>query len=116
VGREVKAAHLGVSKPADKPVILSTQSLSFTNERGLPVLKDISLQLKAGDILGLAGVDGNGQSELAQVLAGLRRPTGGQAWLDGQDITQAKPARRIQLGLAHIPEDRQLTGLILALS
>ena len=68
------------------------EDVSALNNRGLPALKRVRLPLACGEILGIAGVAGNGQRELAQVVAGLRLPTSGQVWLDGADVTQRRRA------------------------
>jgi simple sugar transport system ATP-binding protein len=78
----------------------------------LPALKAISLTVNAGEILGIAGVAGNGQRELAQVVTGLRLPTQGRMVLDGRDITGRTPRELTRWGVAHIPEDRLGEGLV----
>ena len=77
-------------------------------------VKDFSLTIRRGEIVGIAGVDGNGQSELVEALSGLRKVEGGQIVFKGQDITNASIQERNEMGLGHIPEDRQKRGLILA--
>jgi simple sugar transport system ATP-binding protein len=72
----------------------------------LPALKEVSLEVRAGEILGLAGVSGNGQTELAEVLAGTRPSTTGQVLVEGHDLTNAEPARLMAAGVGRIPEDR----------
>jgi general nucleoside transport system ATP-binding protein len=85
---------------------LRLSKIAAADNKGLPALKDITFDVRAGEILGLAGVSGNGQTELAEVLAGVRRCTAGQVMLDGQDLTNADPDRIMQAGLGRIPEDR----------
>jgi simple sugar transport system ATP-binding protein len=92
------------------PTSLSIQSLTS------PPLHDISLTLHPGEILGIAGVDGNGQQELAESIAGLRLVRSGHILLAGNDITRASSAERFRLGLAHIPNDRKLEGLVGSMS
>jgi len=72
--------------------------------------------VREGEVLGIAGVDGNGQDELAEIIAGLRSGEEGEILIDGVDVTRSSPSRRINMGLAYIPSDRQRVGLILGLS
>lgn len=95
-------------------VLLALQGVS-TDPPGVP-LRNISFEVRSGEILGIAGVEGNGQSELAEVLVGLRRPKYGTITFRGRDITLASPKERILLGIAHIPEDRHRLGVILDFS
>jgi simple sugar transport system ATP-binding protein len=92
--------------------------LSLTDARGVALLSDASLTLHAGQIVGIAGVAGNGQSELLDVLAGLAQPMRGVIRLEGQLLSAAErsPASLRKLGLMHIPEDRQKAGLVTAFS
>ncbi len=85
---------------------LVTRELTIRDERGRPELDGITLSVNAGEILGLAGVEGNGQQALEQVLGGLITPTTGSVVLNGAAITRASPARRRRLGLAYVPADR----------
>ena len=78
----------------------------------VPRLKGLSLSVRAGEILGVAGVEGNGQTELVEVIAGLRRPTSGRVLLGGRDVTGSSPRQMLERGVAHIPEDRLKRGLI----
>ena len=94
-------------------VRLSVRDLSADNNKGVQSLKHFSLDLRAGEIIGLAGVDGNGQNELCEVLTGLRKPTGGSVILDGMDVTGKAPAFYINNKVSYIPEDRHTTGLAL---
>jgi len=107
VGRDVL---LSVEKSPAQPqeVVLSLQKLCFDDR-----LVDISFEVRAGEIVGIAGVEGNGQTELIEILAGLERASGGQVTLVGEDITRLSTRRRIELGIAHIPEDRHRRGLLL---
>ncbi len=79
-------------------------------------LDRVSLEVRGGEILGVAGVEGNGQTELCEAITGLRRADAGIVRLDGADVTRASPARRRALGLGHVPEDRHRRGLLLDLS
>lgn len=105
VGREVlfrihkEPIHL-------EQVVLRCENLGAENDKGLPALREVSFSLKAGEILGIAGVAGNGQRELVEVLAGLRPLTEGQIYLNGRPIAQASVRERIDLGLAYIPGER----------
>jgi ABC-type uncharacterized transport system ATPase subunit len=112
VGREVV---LRVEKPPAQPgeTLLVVESVSVLDDRGLEAVRDVSFELKAGEIVGIAGVDGNGQSELIDALTGLRRPASGRIVAAGRDITHAGSRECLDLGVGHIPEDRQLRGLIL---
>ncbi len=115
VGHDLGAALERPLRPLGEPV-LEAEDLLCLNARGLPGLRGISFALRAGEVLGVAGVDGNGQSELAEVLAGLRPSTAGRVRVQGRDYTGASPARLIAAGLGHIPQDRQQRGLVLDLS
>jgi len=112
VGREVV---LRVDKkPAEpKEVVLQVEHLHAKNDRGVPAVQDVSFQVRAGEIVGIAGVDGNGQSELIACLTGLRKPTAGRVVVNGQDVTGQSPRRIREAGVGHIPEDRQKRGLVL---
>ncbi len=93
-------------------VLLKVESLFVRGDRGEDALRGISFDLHAGEILGLAGVSGNGQRELAEALAGLRPVRTGQITLVGKDVTNASPARRIEAGQSYIPEERMREGAI----
>ena len=112
VGREVLLrVDRGKSHPGD--VVLKTEGLRVKDDRGHEAVRGVDLEVRAGEILGIAGVAGNGQDELVDALVGLRRPAGGKVLLGGADITGA-PTRRIRdLGVAHVPGDRQRFGLVL---
>jgi len=90
-------------------VILEVQNVSALNNRGLPALRNISLSLRQGEILGIAGIAGNGQSELAEVITGMR-PCQGKILINCQDVANQSPKRAIDQGTAHIPEDRTGVG------
>ena len=91
---------------------LVLEAVSALDERGLPALRDVRLEVETGQILGIAGVAGNGQRELAQVVAGLRRPSRGRVLLNGADVTRRGARALIRAGVAHVPEDRLGEGLI----
>ena len=111
VGREV---ILKVPKGEAKPdgVALKIENLEAKNDRGLPALKGINLEVRAGEILGIAGVAGNGQSELEEVITGLRKAENGKVLIFDKDVTNKPPKQIGSYGLAHIPSDRYRMGLL----
>jgi simple sugar transport system ATP-binding protein len=112
VGREVL---LRVDKPPATPgePLLEIEDVHALDDRGLEAVRGVSFKVHAGEIVGIAGVDGNGQSELVEVLSGLRRSTAGQVLLARTDITGEGAGAIIDRGVGHIPEDRQRRGLVL---
>lgn len=112
VGREVS---LQVSKTRAQPgdIVLDVEGLSAENDRRLPALRGLSFQVRAGEVLGIAGVEGNGQTELVEVLTGLRPSLAGHTRLLGQDVTASSPRQLLDLGVAHIPEDRHSRALVM---
>ena len=115
VGREV---IFKVDKKKAKPgdVVLEVNRLCCDNDRGLPALREVSFQVQAGEILGLAGVAGNGQRELAEVLTGLRRTTSGTMNFNGTLLNRHTHWLELGQQLAHVPEDRAAVGSVQALS
>jgi general nucleoside transport system ATP-binding protein len=115
VGRDVQ---LVVSKdPAQaSDVVLAVDGLTVTDTDGRIWVNDLSFDVRAGEILGVAGVQGNGQTELCEALMGLRPIATGQISLNGRDMTRATPRQRLHSGIGYIPEDRQEDGLIGAFS
>jgi simple sugar transport system ATP-binding protein len=111
VGTELPINRHAVA-PAFGPTRLAVEDVSAADDRGLPALKQIALEVHAGEILGIAGVAGNGQRELAQVVAGLRRPAHGVVHINGRNVADAGARTMIRLGVAHVPEDRLGEGLI----
>ena len=91
--------------------VLSVRDLVVESDRGLKAVNGVSFDIRAGEVVGVAGVSGNGQRELAYGLAGLRRPTAGSITLDGDDVSQAAVVSRIRKGLAYIPQSRLGMGL-----
>lgn len=91
-------------------VVLKIESACAENDKGLPALREISFEIRQGEIYGLAGVAGNGQRELSQVISGLRKCTGGKIILNGKDITNCSAQYAIQNGLGYVPEDRTHVG------
>jgi len=113
IGREVM---IRLRRPSGTPgaPVLRLEELHVVDARGLPALDAVTLDLRAGEVLGIAGVDGNGQAELAGAIAGLVPVRSGRMLLDGSDITGAGVAERLQrLGIAYVPEDRHRDGLVL---
>lgn len=112
VGRKVS---FKVDKEKREPgeAILRLENLSASNSQGILGLKDFSLEVRRGEILGIAGVDGNGQSEIVQALIGLKRVEKGKIFFKDRDITNLPIRERINMGFSHIPEDRHKHGLIL---
>jgi len=113
VGREV---ILTVEKetPQVGEVVLEVEDLWVLDDRGLPVVNGLSFQVRAGEILGVAGVQGNGQSELVEALTGLRSPARGRVRILGTDTTHASPREILEKGVGHIPEDRHKHGMVLS--
>ncbi len=112
VGREVSFTVDKQDKEAGDKV-LEIQGLNVMNKRGVLGVEDFWLDVHGGEILGLAGVDGNGQTELVEALSGLTRVESGKILLNGEDITHESIRERFIKGMAHIPEDRQKRGLVL---
>lgn len=110
VGREV-LFRIDKEKVAPGPVVLKMQEVKALNDKGLPALRGVSLDIHSSEILGLAGVAGNGQRELAEVVTGLRKATGGTITVRDRNMTNASPRRFIHFGVSHIPGDRLGMGL-----
>ena len=91
-------------------VVLELQEVSAQNDKGLPALRNVGLKVRSGEILGLAGVAGNGQSELGEVITGLRRCTAGSIFVNGNEVANRPARESIEFGVAHIPEDRTHVG------
>ncbi len=115
VGREV---NLTVSKEAtvQGDDVLEIRNLVVQDDRGILAVNNVSLDVHGGEILALAGVQGNGQTELVEAIAGIRRVESGTIKLNGKDITNHSPRQILDAGLGHIPEDRQANGLVLSMS
>jgi simple sugar transport system ATP-binding protein len=112
VGREV---ILTVDKEPAQPreVVLEIEGLKATNDLGETALREVSLQVRAGEIVGVAGVQGNGQTELVEVITGLRKADGGHVHIAGADMTNASPRRITHEGQSsHVPEDRHAYGMV----
>jgi general nucleoside transport system ATP-binding protein len=119
VGHRQEEIHVGIEKSpnakasAGLATVLELKNVFALNNSGVQALKDLSLTVSKGEILGIAGVDGNGQSEMAEIVSGLRKIQSGQVLIDGRGITGMSPKQIREWGLAYIPEDRLNTGLIL---
>jgi ABC-type uncharacterized transport system ATPase subunit len=115
VGRPVQ---LTVDKNSAKTgdVVLKVTDLTVLDADGRTHVENVSFEVHSGEIVGIAGVQGNGQTELVEALTGLRKATSGVVALDGKDLTHSDPRERHQMGMAHIPEDRQRQGLVGGLS
>jgi simple sugar transport system ATP-binding protein len=115
VGRAVK---LVVDKAPARPAepVLTVDDVAVVDSRAHRVVDGVSLEVRAGEIVAIAGVQGNGQTELVEAITGLRPVAGGRVLLDGRDVTGASPKRLFELGVAHVPEDRQRDGLVSSFS
>lgn len=115
VGRSVL---LEVDKGPAHPgaLVLELRALCVNDDRAQQVVNKVSLEVRAGEIVGIAGVQGNGQTELVEAITGLRHVQAGQVLIAGQDLTNAVPRTITEAGTAHVPEDRQEDGLVLSYS
>jgi simple sugar transport system ATP-binding protein len=112
VGRKVSFS-VQKAEPVLKDVYLKVENLIVKDNRGLEAVKNVSFEIRGGEILGLAGVDGNGQTELVEAITGLRKVESGKIILNGQEIQNLDVRKRSEVGLGHIPEDRHKHGLVL---
>jgi simple sugar transport system ATP-binding protein len=96
--------------------VLELRNVTVRDDRGVAVVTNVSLDVREGQIMAIAGVQGNGQTELVEAIAGLRHVESGTITLGGRDITNASPRQILDAGLGHVPEDRQRDGLVLSLS
>jgi len=112
VGREViLTVEKGAAHPAE--TVLELRNVSARNDLDQPALRNISLDVRAGEIVGVAGVQGNGQTELVEVITGLRTADAGTVIINGHDLTNASPRRITELGMmSHVPEDRHTYGMV----
>ena len=111
VGRDISVGLSRTDRQPGKEVLVA-RKLTWKDSTGRERLKEVDLSLREGEILAVAGVDGNGQSDLVDVLAGLKLPSEGSIELDGRDITRARVGNRLKAGLAYIPVDRAATSLV----
>jgi general nucleoside transport system ATP-binding protein len=118
--QELGALMVGAAMPAQRPIsagkfgniVLRVQDAQALADRGASGLKGVTLEVRGGEILGIAGVAGNGQVQLAECVAGIRPLQHGQIWLNGKDVTQANALSRLRAGLRFVPEDRLGMGLV----
>lgn len=115
VGRSVSFKTEKV-KAQPKETVLSIKDLVVLENRGVPAVKNLNLDVRAGEIVGIAGIDGNGQSELIQAITGLRKVKSGTMTLKGENIVGASPRTITEMQVGHVPEDRHRDGLVLQLS
>jgi simple sugar transport system ATP-binding protein len=116
VGREVEIGRRQPSRGPAGAVVLEAHDLFAEGDRGLPALRGVSLAVRGGEIVGIAGVAGNGQRELAEVLTGMRAPASGRVAVSGAELRPGDPRDAIARGVAHVPEDRLGTGVAPSLS
>jgi len=112
VGRELSLEESKREPLHSENTVLELRDVCALNDKGMQGVKDISLSLKASEILGIAGVAGNGQTELAEVIVGLRKATQGEIFFQGTNVTNRSPAKIIESGIRYIPEDRMGSGII----
>jgi simple sugar transport system ATP-binding protein len=115
VGREV-LLRVDKKPPETGDLLLEVRNLHVNDERGLPAVRDVSLVVRAGEIVGIAGVEGNGQSELIEAITGLRHAESGEVAVAGKVVDRPSARRMLDVGVGHIPEDRQRRGLVLEFS
>ncbi len=121
---EIRLAEMMVGRPVELrvkkkqaqagEVMLNVQNLVVADDRMNKTVDGVSFDVRAGEVVGIAGVQGNGQTELVEALTGLRKAVDGRLSIAGQDCTKASPRRITELGIAHVPEDRQADGLVLS--
>jgi general nucleoside transport system ATP-binding protein len=116
VGRDVVVRRPERTAPAGEDVALALDGVCADGDRGVPALHDVSLQVRAGEIVGVAGVAGNGQRELAEAIAGTRDRTAGTVAIAGTTVASGDSRAPIAAGLGHVPEDRMHTGMAASLS
>jgi simple sugar transport system ATP-binding protein len=115
VGREV-VLRVEKSQAKPKQVLLSIKNLRVSDDRKLESVKDLSLEVHAGEILGIAGVEGNGQRELVEAICSMRSRLSGEVFVKGQEIPNLNPRAAHLAGVSHIPEDREKHGLVTSYS
>jgi general nucleoside transport system ATP-binding protein len=113
VGRDLALGRRRSGKAAsDGPPVVRLEQVSVLDDQGLPALRDVSLEVRAGEILGIAGVAGNGQRELAHVMTGLRAASGGRVLVGDEDMTNASVPDFVRAGVGYVPEDRMAMGCV----
>jgi general nucleoside transport system ATP-binding protein len=115
VGRDV-LFHVAKAHTEPGPPLLEVEGLEVEDDRGLPAVRGLDLQVHGGEIVGIAGVDENGQGELVETLTGLRHALAGVIRVDGRDVTHADVRGKLDAGIGHIAEDRHRRGLVLDFS
>lgn len=115
VGREV-SFEIEKAEANPSQTVLDIANLVVEDNRGVEVVRGLNMQVRAGEVVGLAGVDGNGQTELIEAITGLRPVKAGTIRLGGHDVTNASPRKVTEVGVGHIPEDRHKRGLVLDFS
>ncbi|WP_170007354.1 ABC transporter ATP-binding protein [Bacillus fonticola] len=115
VGRDV-VFSTEKSKATPKDKVLEISNLIVKDSRGIKAVNELSLEVRSGEILGVAGVDGNGQTELIEAITGLRKPNSGSIVLNGQELKGKRPRKILEAGVGHIPQDRHKHGLVLDFS
>ena len=113
IGHELRPVTARETKPRDE-VVLSFENVHAVGDRGEPALRGVDLTVRAGEVLGIAGVSGNGQRELAECVLGIRQPSAGTIRFRRRDVTTLNVRRTRRLGAAYVPEDRRIDGLVLA--
>ncbi len=112
VGRQVTfKTEKGPAHPTTE--ILEVKNITVEDYRGVAKVKNLNLEVRRGEIVGIAGIDGNGQSELIEAITGLRKVKSGQVFINGKDVTGMKPRKVTESGVGHIPQDRHKHGLVL---
>lgn len=99
-----------------KEVILSIKDLVVNENRGIPAVKGLNLEVRAGEVVGIAGIDGNGQSELIQAITGLRKVKSGEITIKGENVVGKTPRKITEMQVSHVPEDRHRDGLVLQMT
>ncbi|MGX7014293.1 ABC transporter ATP-binding protein [Vagococcus silagei] len=115
VGRSVSFKTEKIAANPKEP-ILSVKDLVVKESRGLDAVKNFSLDVRAGEVVGIAGIDGNGQTELIQAITGLKKAESGTVTISGKDVTNLKPREITETGIGHVPEDRHKYGLVLEMT
>lgn len=116
VGRAIcTPANKRTQSPMDARAVLKLKDVACFNAKGVKALKGVNLQVCAGEILGICGVDGNGQSELVECITGLRKVVAGEIIINGSVVTNAKPSEILRKNVAHIPEDRLKSGIVIGM-
>ncbi|MCX8058880.1 MAG: ABC transporter ATP-binding protein [Spirochaetes bacterium] len=116
VGRDVVLTVERKEKPIEERVVFEVKDLHYRNDRGINILNGINLKIRKGEIVGIAGVDGNGQEELANIVMGLIKPDKGEILFNGENINLLSTKYRIKKGFSYVPADRQKDGLILPMT